>query len=130
MSDLGSQPREVWKELDQLPAEGRLGSSENTSKPRRCLFLLLRGPLCICSTCLAFGAQYLDLDKCSCNLVRSVPELVSYVSLFGVSSLLVTNCDCSFLFGFSNSVYELRLEGVTKRGFCRWEGAFILASPE
>jgi hypothetical protein len=42
MSDLGSQPREVWKQPDRRPAEGRLDSSENTSKPRRCLFLLLR----------------------------------------------------------------------------------------
>jgi hypothetical protein len=31
MSDLGLQPREVWKQPSRLPAEGRLGSSENTS---------------------------------------------------------------------------------------------------
>jgi hypothetical protein len=37
MSDLGLQPREEWKELGRLPAEGRLGSSEN---PSNCLFLL------------------------------------------------------------------------------------------
>jgi hypothetical protein len=60
MSDFGLQPREVWKQPGRLPAEGRPGSSENTSKPRRCLFLLLLGRLCICATCLAFGAQYLD----------------------------------------------------------------------
>jgi hypothetical protein len=40
MSDLCSQPREVWKQPGRLPAEGRLGSSENTSKPRRCLFVV------------------------------------------------------------------------------------------
>jgi hypothetical protein len=31
MSDLGSQPREVWEKPGRLPAEWRLGSSENTS---------------------------------------------------------------------------------------------------
>jgi hypothetical protein len=40
MSDLGLQPREVWKQLGRLPAEGRLGSSENTSNPRRCLLFV------------------------------------------------------------------------------------------
>jgi hypothetical protein len=35
MSDLDLQLREVWKQ-----PEGRLGSSENTSKPRRCLFFV------------------------------------------------------------------------------------------
>jgi hypothetical protein len=37
MSELGSQPREVWKQPGRLPAEGRLGCSESTSN---CLFLL------------------------------------------------------------------------------------------
>jgi hypothetical protein len=37
MSDLGLQPGEVWKQAGRLPAEGRRGSSENTSS---CLFLL------------------------------------------------------------------------------------------
>jgi hypothetical protein len=36
MSDLGLQPRDVWKQPDRLPAEETLGCSENTSKPRRC----------------------------------------------------------------------------------------------
>jgi hypothetical protein len=40
MSNLGLQPSEVWKQPDRLPAEGRLGSSENTSKPRRCLYFV------------------------------------------------------------------------------------------
>jgi hypothetical protein len=40
MSDLGLQHREVWKQPDRLPAEESQGSSENTSKPRRCLFSL------------------------------------------------------------------------------------------
>jgi hypothetical protein len=40
MCDLGVQPREVWKQPDQLPAEGWLGSPENTSKPRRYLFFV------------------------------------------------------------------------------------------
>jgi hypothetical protein len=40
MRDLGSKPREVWKQPGRLPAEGRLGSSENTSKPRRCLLFV------------------------------------------------------------------------------------------
>jgi hypothetical protein len=31
MSDLGSQPREVWKQPGRLPVEGSLGSSENIS---------------------------------------------------------------------------------------------------
>jgi hypothetical protein len=53
MSDLGSQPKEVWKQPGRLPAEGRLGSSENT---RNSLFCCLLGPLCIYATCLAFGA--------------------------------------------------------------------------
>jgi hypothetical protein len=38
MSDLGLQPREVRGQSGQLPAEERLGCSENTSD---CLFLLL-----------------------------------------------------------------------------------------
>jgi hypothetical protein len=64
MSDLGSHPREVWKQPDRLPAEGRLGSSENTSMPRRCLFFVA----CLAlfeyvPLGLAFGANYLDLDK-------------------------------------------------------------------
>jgi hypothetical protein len=29
MSDLGLKPREVWKQPDRLPAEERLGISEN-----------------------------------------------------------------------------------------------------
>jgi hypothetical protein len=29
MSDLGLQPREVWKQSNRLPAEERLGSSKN-----------------------------------------------------------------------------------------------------
>jgi hypothetical protein len=58
MSDLGLQLREVWKQPDRLPAEGRLGSSENTSKPRRCLYFV---------ACLA---------------------LVAYVSLIGIQSLI------------------------------------------
>jgi hypothetical protein len=41
MSDLGSQPSEVWKQPGRLPAEGRLGSSENTSN---CRFLLPAWP--------------------------------------------------------------------------------------
>jgi hypothetical protein len=53
MSDLGLQPREGWKQPGRLPAEGRLGSSENTSN---CLFCFLLGPLCIRATYLAFGA--------------------------------------------------------------------------
>jgi hypothetical protein len=48
MSDLGSQPREVWKQPSRLPAEGRPGSSENTSS---CLFV----------ACLALFA-YVPLD--------------------------------------------------------------------
>jgi hypothetical protein len=56
------QPREEWKQRGRLPAKDRLGSSENTSKPRRFLFCCLLGPLYICATCLAFGAYCLDLD--------------------------------------------------------------------
>jgi hypothetical protein len=37
MNDLGSQPREVWKQPGRLPAKGRIGSSENTSN---CLFFV------------------------------------------------------------------------------------------
>jgi hypothetical protein len=44
MSDLGSQPREVWKQPGRLPAEERLGSSESTSS---CLFFV---------ACLALSA--------------------------------------------------------------------------
>jgi hypothetical protein len=40
MTDLGSQLREVWKQSGRQPAEGRLGSSENTRKLRRCLFFV------------------------------------------------------------------------------------------
>jgi hypothetical protein len=50
MSDLGLQPREVWKQPDGLPAEERRGSSEITSKPRRCPLGCQLGPLCICAT--------------------------------------------------------------------------------
>jgi hypothetical protein len=58
MRDLGLQPREVWKQPDRLPAEGRLGSSENRSKPRHCLLFV---------ACLA---------------------LVEYMLLFGIRSLV------------------------------------------
>jgi hypothetical protein len=57
MSDLGLQPRELWKQLDRLPAEERLGSSENTSKPRRCLFLFLALPSL--HVCHLFGIRSL-----------------------------------------------------------------------
>jgi hypothetical protein len=62
MSDLGLQPREVWKQPDQQSAEGRLGSSENTSWPRRCLFLFPAWPSL--HMCHLFGIRslYLDLD--------------------------------------------------------------------
>jgi hypothetical protein len=40
MSDLGLQPWEVQEQPDKLSAEGELGSLENKSKPRRCLFLV------------------------------------------------------------------------------------------
>jgi hypothetical protein len=40
MSDLGLQPREERNQSDRLPAKERLDNLENTSKPRRCLFLL------------------------------------------------------------------------------------------
>jgi hypothetical protein len=40
MSDLNLQLMEVWKQPGRLPAEGRLGSSENTSEPQRCLFFV------------------------------------------------------------------------------------------
>jgi hypothetical protein len=58
INDLGSQPREVWKQPGRLPVEGKLGSSENTSS---FLFCCLLCSLCICATCLAFGAQYPEL---------------------------------------------------------------------
>jgi hypothetical protein len=48
MSDLGSQPREVWKQPGRLPAEGRLGSSENTRQSTifvACLALFAYVPL-------------------------------------------------------------------------------------
>jgi hypothetical protein len=34
MSDLGLQPRVEWKQPDRMPAEGKLGRLENTSKLR------------------------------------------------------------------------------------------------
>jgi hypothetical protein len=40
MSELGLQPREVWKQPDRLPAEEKLGNSENTNKQRRCQLFL------------------------------------------------------------------------------------------
>jgi hypothetical protein len=57
MSDLGWQPREVWKQPGRLPAEGRLGTSENTSKPRRCLFMLPAWPSM--HMCRLFGVRSL-----------------------------------------------------------------------
>jgi hypothetical protein len=45
MSDLGLQLREVWKQPHRLPAEVRLGSSENTGKPRHYLFVACFAPL-------------------------------------------------------------------------------------
>jgi hypothetical protein len=38
MSDFGLHPRVVQNQPDQLPAEGRLGSSEIISKPRHSFF--------------------------------------------------------------------------------------------
>jgi hypothetical protein len=67
MSDFGIQSREVWKQPNRLPAEGRLGSSENTSKPRRRLYCCLLGPLLIYATWLASGDKTLLLalpDSC------------------------------------------------------------------
>jgi hypothetical protein len=52
MSDLGSQPREVWN--GRLPAEGRRGSSENTSN---CLILFPALPSL--HTCHLFGIRSL-----------------------------------------------------------------------
>jgi hypothetical protein len=63
MSDLGSQLREVCKQLGRLPSKGRLGSSENTQAIRGVVFFCcMLGPLCTYATCLAFGAWLLDLN--------------------------------------------------------------------
>jgi hypothetical protein len=40
MNILGLQPSEIRHKFDRLPAEGRLGNSENLNKPRRCFLLL------------------------------------------------------------------------------------------
>jgi hypothetical protein len=40
MSDLGLQPREVWKQPDLLPAEGRLVSSEKKIAGRGVVFFV------------------------------------------------------------------------------------------
>jgi hypothetical protein len=47
MSDFGFKCMEDWNLSDQLPAEGGLGSLEDTSKPRHCVFGCLLGPFCI-----------------------------------------------------------------------------------
>jgi hypothetical protein len=59
MSDLGMQPREVWKQPDRLPAEGGLGSSKKKKNPANCgvFFCCLLSRLCICAACLAFGVN-------------------------------------------------------------------------
>jgi hypothetical protein len=67
MSDLGFKPREVWKQPYRLPAEGRLGNSENTSKLRRCLFLFPAWPSL--NMCHLLGIRdllfiYLYFEKC------------------------------------------------------------------
>jgi hypothetical protein len=77
MSDLGSQPREVWQQSDRLPAEGRLGSAENSSKPRRCLLLLPAWSSL--HTCHLFGIRTLggDLEASAGELeVAEVAERV------------------------------------------------------
>jgi hypothetical protein len=39
MSDLSLQPREVWKQPDRLPAEGRLGSSKHKQAAALSIFV-------------------------------------------------------------------------------------------
>jgi hypothetical protein len=57
ISDLGSKPREEWKEPDRLPAEGRRGSSEKNKQAAELSFFCFQlGPRCRHATCLAFGA--------------------------------------------------------------------------
>jgi hypothetical protein len=78
MSSLGLQPREVWKQPSRLPAEGRLGSSENTSEPRRCLFFV---------ACLA-PFEYLPVSWHSePSHLRSPSVKFQYAKAVGVSIL-------------------------------------------
>jgi hypothetical protein len=63
MRNLGSEPREVQNQPDRLPAEGRVCSSEMTSKPRLFHLCCLRWPSS--HRCHSFGirsfAAWLDL---------------------------------------------------------------------
>jgi hypothetical protein len=60
MSDLGLKPREIRKQPDGLSACGRLGSLENSSKLRRCLFFGFFFTACL--ALLAFGDKVTCLD--------------------------------------------------------------------
>jgi hypothetical protein len=75
MSDLGLQHREAWNQLDRLPAEGKLGSSENTSKPRRCLFVACADLLCINTTWLALGNHKSNLTQLRDLKLHSVSRI-------------------------------------------------------
>jgi hypothetical protein len=59
--DLSLRPREVQHPSDRLPAEGRLGSSENTSAPRLFCFLACTGPLFIDKSYLTFEDLKIEL---------------------------------------------------------------------
>jgi hypothetical protein len=57
--------------------------SENTSKPRRCLFVACAGPLCIHATCLAFRYRLLDLTcyRMSASQIQGI--LLRSITLVG-----------------------------------------------
>jgi hypothetical protein len=86
----GSQHREVWKQPDRLPAEGRLGSSGNTSKSRRCLFLLPAWPSLHMRHLFGIGASQVNLKQGrGCGGSSWFPVIVTYRSLAVIQQLIV-----------------------------------------
>jgi hypothetical protein len=88
MSDLGLKPRAVWKQPDRLPAEGRLDSSKNAGKPRRCFFVVACLAL-IANMPLAWHSELSNLTKAAFltrNLAAQSPLLLRALAVESTES--------------------------------------------
>jgi hypothetical protein len=95
MSDLSLQLREVWKQPDRLPAEGRLGSSENTSKPQHCVLFV---------ACFALFAYVLLVWHSEPSMLILTWKKYNYLFNAG---LLQTLCQVTIHFKFKIPNYAL-----------------------